>query len=359
MRSTDVVVVGLGVHGSAVAREFAARGWRVLGVEQSPGDEVWGASCGPLRMVREHDPHRPWLTELAGESVEQWQLLSGGQELFRRVSGVFVVTEEERQRKWLLSLERVAFDDPLLVGLALEDGWEYARDRACGLLDARASVLALRDGARALGAELVFGQQVELGETRPTGGAPVRVRIGDEDVVADRVLVCAGAWSAEMPDWARVPGLSVEPSHMQLATFGDGPALLDHDVFYVFYQGDERFCAIPRGPGWQFGHFSAPASANLMHPAELVRETRRRDLAALRRFFPGLGDVRQLSTVRANYTAPPDDALVLWWASPQVASLVACSGVGFKFAPAIARRVVAACEGHEVPRDGLRVTTSV
>jgi glycine/D-amino acid oxidase-like deaminating enzyme len=115
---------------------------------------------------------------------------------------------------------------------------------------------------------------------------------------------------------------------------------------------------VPLGTGVQFGHFSAPPGASRMRPEELVRETRRRDVAALRRLLPGLGRVRQHSTVQAHYTTPPNDGFVLRRVSPRIATLVACSGVGFKFAPAIARRVVVACERPEIPPDGLQVTTA-
>jgi cysteine desulfurase/selenocysteine lyase len=365
MRSVDIVVIGLGVHGSAAARELAARGWQVLGVEQSPDDQVWGASSGPVRMVREIDPHRPWLTALAVESVERWKSLSGSQtqQIFQTTPGLLVIAGEERRewsgtnKDWLQQVPRIPPGDPLLADLALEPGWEVVVDHRCGLLDARESVLALRDEARALGAELLFGNRVQLSDKRPAGNSSISIRIDQEDIAADRLLICAGAWSVGLPEWAQIPGLRVESSHMQLATFSGGSTSLDPGAFYVIYNGDERFCVIPRGPGnsLQFGHFSPPAGAALMSSTELAHATWQMDIAALRRYFPGLGQVQEHKTVQAEYTAPPDGAFILRWASPQVATLVACSGVGFKFAPSIASRVVAAFEGDDVPQDGFRV----
>ncbi|MEO3755216.1 FAD-binding oxidoreductase [Streptomyces sp. B6B3] len=364
MIRTDVAVIGLGVHGSAVSRELAARKWRVLGVEQSPRDQVWGASGGPVRMFRENDPHRASLGPLARESAEQWRLLSreSGRRLVRSVPAVLLATGADRRRPNILRargrrLERVAPDDPLLRGLALADGWACVRDPDCALLDASASVLALREGAGRAGARLVFGQRVELGGDRPAERSTVTLRVGDEEVAAGTLLICAGAWTVRLPGWARLPGLRVDPAHLQLATFRNGPGLPEPGAFYLVSHGDERFCVVPFGPEGrlQFGHFAAPAGASRLSAEELVRVTRRRDLEALTRFYPRVGEARNHTTVRAGYTQTPDGAFVLRWVAPRVATLVACSGVGFKYAPAIARRVVAAVAGDDPPGDGVRV----
>ncbi|KAB8161720.1 FAD-dependent oxidoreductase [Streptomyces sp. 3MP-14] len=334
MRRADVVVVGLGVHGSAVSAELAARGRRVVGVERSGADQVWGASQGPVRMVRENDAQRPWLAPLARESVERWRRLSGpdGRAVLRRVPAV-------------------------LRGPADAAGPAAGSDPDAGLLDARASVLALRESAVERGAELLFGRHAGLAARRPVGPGPARLRVGGEDVAADLVLLCAGAWSAHHPGWARLPGLRVEPAPMQLATFEGAGDPSVRDAFHLFAEGDERFCVVPLGAGGrlQFGHFSAPASVAHVGALEIARESRRRDLAALRRHFPALGRIGEHTTVQGRHTLSPDGSFVLRWVAPRVATLVACSGIGFKFAPAIARRVAAAVCGERGPLDGVRV----
>ncbi|MGW3950435.1 FAD-dependent oxidoreductase [Streptomyces sp. NPDC004752] len=216
----------------------------------------------------------------------------------------------------------------------------------------------LRDEAIAAGAELTFGHKAVLSGTHTRKDAPVTVRVGHEECKAEKVLVCAGAWSTELPDWARIPGLRVQPAYMQVATFSGGLSAPNEDAFYLIHDEADRFCAIPLGSGpgsrLQFGHFSLPAAVHRMNAAELARVTWLRDIGTLRRHMPGLGEVTEWVTIPASYTMPPDGSFVLRWVSPRIATLVACSGVGFKFAPAIAGRVAAAFEGHVVP-NGVRV----
>jgi sarcosine oxidase len=359
MTSTDIVVIGLGVHGSACAYWLAARGFRVIGLERSPRNSVAGASRGPMRMARTSDPHQPQLTPLALESIELWQGLFETQRktLIQRVPGVFVRrtllrdsahTDQER-------LQRLPADDPLLADIALQAGWEALLDDACWLFDASACVLGLREKAQAAGATLLFGHAAELPGLRPSDGLPVRVRAGGKEITAGTVLVCVGAWVMELPRWAQIPGLRVEQAHMQIATFSKHSDFPARNAFYVFYDQADRFCVIPMGESLQFGHFAASPTAGRLSSPSVATVTGRHDIATLMRHIKGLGQIQDRLTVSGAYTTPPDGSFVLRWVSSRVATLTACSGVGFKFAPAVASRVVAAMERRTMPQEGLRV----
>ncbi|WP_329213995.1 FAD-dependent oxidoreductase [Streptomyces sp. NBC_00683] len=353
MKSVDIAVIGLGVYGSAAARAFAANGWRVLAVEQAPADEVPGASHGPVRMVRTDDPDGRGTASLAIESAAQWRALSeaGPEPLFRGVPGIFAGPKDGSPTHTDQHL-RITENDPLLAGAVVPAGWTVTRNNGCGLLEARAAVLALRKQARELGAELAFGRAAEPAEAPPTADAPMPIRVGGETVMAGQLLFCTGAWTLGLPEWARIPGLRAESAHMQTATFVGHSEIFGKEAFYVFGDGDDRFCAmpLPSGKGLQFGHFSLPG--DVVPQPEMIR---RRDMAALRRFVPGLGETQERTTVRASYTMPPDGSFVLRRVSARAATLVACSGVGFKFAPAITDRVVALFQGSGDPVAGLRV----
>lgn len=52
-RSFNVIVLGLGGMGSAVAAELAARGQRVLGLEQFTTPHDQGSSHGNSRVIRQ------------------------------------------------------------------------------------------------------------------------------------------------------------------------------------------------------------------------------------------------------------------------------------------------------------------
>ncbi|MFK3978775.1 NAD(P)/FAD-dependent oxidoreductase [Micromonospora sp. NPDC050397] len=352
METFDVVVVGLGVHGSATARELAMRGLRVLGVEQSPETEVWGASCGPARMVREVDVHRPKLTALAIESVARWNELSLGRTtaILRPVTGIFVGIDQPAPGQGLTEhLAPVSPDSPWLIGLT-DERRDVLADLRCGLLDAPLGVRALRSEARGAGADLVFGRKAVL--TAPSkDGRPVTVRVGSTVVRAEQVLICTGAWAAEGPAWAR-PDLRVVPAFMQVATWSGGLGGLSPDCFYVFYETGQMFCVIPLvdGQRLQFGHFSLPVDAEDMSAAALARATWLRDSAVLRRYVPNIGHPVRMETVHAAYSFPPADEFALRWLAPGIATLTACSGVGFKYAPSVAARVASVLGQRGEPR---------
>ncbi|GAA2909466.1 hypothetical protein Acy02nite_89030 [Actinoplanes cyaneus] len=285
MTKVDIAVIGLGVYGSASAHALAATGRTILGIERAGEHELPGASAGPLRMVR----------GLPADALEQWHTLAPA--AFRALPAV---------------------DGS---GASSHDG---------GLLDAPAAVRALRARAVERGARLMFG---ETAQVTPGG----RVLVGDHTVDAGQVLFCTGAWTATLPGWARIPGLRTERAVMQVASF---PAFPSH-AFHLFGSDDERFCALPVDDHGtvQFGHWSTPAG---LDDAAIAR----RDLAALRRHFPALGAMRRHTSVRGAYTLPPGDRFVLRRSTAHTAALVACSGVGFKFAPQVAARVAAAYDGN-------------
>jgi len=359
MTSFDITVIGLGVHGSAVAGALAMAGLRVLALEQAPDGQVWGASQGPFRMVRVHDPHRPELTDMAVESISQWEALAPTSvtPILRRVAGVFLRhgpdCDDAPSHPWR---RHVAVDDPVLAGLIVEPGWKVTRDERCGLLDASAGVRALRAAARAYGAELVFGHMVSLDDVRRPDSL-VHLRVAGRRVTTSRVLFCVGAWHSGLPHWARLSGMRVQSAHMQVAALRGASPLSRAEAFYVFHTDHDRFCVIPHssGGGVQFGHLSSPSPVGGMAELDQFHATRRRDFNALRRLVPDLGAVLACTTVRASYCIPPDGAFVIRFASRRIATLVACSGIGFKFAPAVAQRVVAVLRGEKVPPAELRV----
>src|SRR5262249_23887723 len=75
MASFDVVVVGLGIMGSAALHSLAIRGVRVLGIERfSPGHDR-GSSHGATRMIRLGSFEHPSYVTLLSEVYPRWREL--------------------------------------------------------------------------------------------------------------------------------------------------------------------------------------------------------------------------------------------------------------------------------------------
>jgi cysteine desulfurase / selenocysteine lyase len=87
---TDVVVVGLGAHGSASARSLAERGLRVIGLERLRLGHDRGSSHGPTRIIRRAYPSAAW-DDLVDRAYGAWGRLehAAGERLLLPIGGVF------------------------------------------------------------------------------------------------------------------------------------------------------------------------------------------------------------------------------------------------------------------------------
>ena len=87
---TDVVVVGLGAHGSAAARSLAERGLNVIGLERLRLGHDRGSSHGATRMIRRAYPSAAW-DDLVDRAYGAWGRLeeASGEQLLLPTGGVF------------------------------------------------------------------------------------------------------------------------------------------------------------------------------------------------------------------------------------------------------------------------------
>src|SRR5690606_9946169 len=71
----DVIVVGVGAHGSATVHELAARGARVLGLERWDVPTTMGSSGGVNRIIRLAYNEDPRYVPLLRRAYERWRAL--------------------------------------------------------------------------------------------------------------------------------------------------------------------------------------------------------------------------------------------------------------------------------------------
>ncbi|MFB6368077.1 MAG: FAD-dependent oxidoreductase, partial [Gemmatimonadota bacterium] len=92
MDDVDVVVAGLGVAGSAAARELALRGHRVLGLDRHAEGHDRGGSHGESRLIRRVYYEGPHYVPLLGRAFRAWRELEerSGRELLLRTGGLTV-----------------------------------------------------------------------------------------------------------------------------------------------------------------------------------------------------------------------------------------------------------------------------
>jgi len=214
MSEYDVIVVGLGGMGSSAAYTLAARGQRVLGIEQFTPAHSMGSSHGGTRIVRKAYFEKPDYVPLLQRAYQLWDELSAacGRRLLTRCGALMIGPPDSAvvagtlasARRWSLPHEVL---DP--AGLrakypqfALPEDQLAVYEADAGFVSPEASVLANLELAAAAGAELRFDTVAEQLELGPDG---VRLVAGGEQLRAPRVVIATGAWAGRLAGLDRYP----------------------------------------------------------------------------------------------------------------------------------------------------------
>ena len=231
---TDVVVVGAGIVGAAVARELAVRGVAVTVLDRgavSGGTTGLGEGnvlCSDKDAGPELDLARAGLA-LYGELEARL----GDEARIRRKGALIVHPEADTWAGEAARVARVGIPEARLLGPAEVRALEpeltgdvcgasfFPDDLQC---DPRAIARALVREAAAAGADVREGCEVTA------VSPPAVVLRNGEQVKADAVVLAAGAWSRALAEGVGLP-LPLEPRKGQLVRLAaPGPGLVQHKV---------------------------------------------------------------------------------------------------------------------------------
>ncbi|HVR89055.1 MAG TPA: N-methyl-L-tryptophan oxidase [Candidatus Limnocylindria bacterium] len=342
---SDVIVIGLGAHGSAAAAHLARRGARAVGIEAFARGHTLGSSGGLTRVIRLAYYEHPDYVPLLKRAWELWRELERetGDELLRQTGGVYVGPRDgelvggslRSAREHRLAhelLDPAALHDRLPLFRFDADWWGLAEESAGYLLPERciAAHLAL---AERHGAELHFAERV-LSWSADGDGA--RVTTDGGSYRADRLVIAAGAWNprllpriAPLLEVKRVPLFWFEPIAERDALARLPVYIVDsgigHGCYGFPYLADQGLKIATHGAG---------TSAD---PDTLDRQATAADEAPIRAFIRArlpVADGQVRMTKICMYTVTPDEHFVVDVDGP-VAYASACSGHGFKFASVI------------------------
>lgn len=348
MARTDVVVIGAGVMGAAAAWRLARAGREVVLLEQFEVGHDRGSSHGAARVFR-FSYDQPTYVAMAMEALPLWRRLEedSGQQLLT-VSGGFDLGPPTR-----LEAHQEALDAFGAVW-DLVDGTEVAR-RFPGVAppaDAKllfqpdAGVLAADRALRAMvGAAIARGaalrERTRVSAIRPGRGG-IEVVIKREVLEANVAVVTAGAWAKPLLAGCGIE-LPVTPSRETVAFFHlqGGPAL---PVFVEWVDGTGPLYALPSpGQGLKTGwHHSGPVADPDERGGVGVGIIERMSAWVAERFPAAKPTPHHAET--CLYTNTADEDFVLERRGPVVVGS-ACSGHGFKFAPAIGERLARLAAG--------------
>ncbi len=353
MMSWDVIVVGLGGMGTAAAAHLAARGQRVLGLEQYALGHRFGSSHGLTRIIRLAYFEDPSYVPLLRRAFELWRELEAGldEPLLHVTGGLDVGAAGSTVFEGSLrSCREHALPHSVLSGRELMQrfpGWHDANDLMAvwqpdaGFLAPERCIAQHAARAVAAGADLRSGLRV-----REIVSRPGRVSVHTDDGVfeAGQVVLTAGAWTADLlrdlaPSLARV----LVPERQVLGWFGIG----NREAFapsafpvFVLEALEGTFYGFPEYdvPGFKIGKYHHRHER--VHPDSLDRVVHAEDESALRgatsRYFPDANGA-MLSSATCMFTNTPDEHFVIDRApnAPEVLVVSACSGHGFKFASVV------------------------
>jgi sarcosine oxidase len=316
---TQVTVVGAGVMGCATAWALAERGADVTLVEQFELDHAHGSSHGRTRIFRLAYPEAHWV-RLAEEALAGWRELeaqSGRQVLALHGLVELCVNVEVTSRDVLetLGIEHRLLDrsDLLAYGVVLPEGWAALWQPGAGVVLADVARRAFLDVAQP---RLETGRRVE----------------SLDDVDSDVVVVTAGPWITRL-----VPDAPVRVTRETVAYFTRAGAPmpsvgeLDETRRHAMYALHDPVHGLKAG-AHHAGHVADPDAAE--PPDDRIVE---RIAAWVGERFPGV-EPRPVAADTCVYTTTEDESFILERRGRLVIGS-ACSGHGFKFAPAVGRRL--------------------
>jgi len=338
-------VIGVGGMGSAAAYHLAARGARVLALEQFDIPHELGSSHGESRIIRLAYWEHPDYVPLVRRAYDLWRELeiAAGERLLVVTGGIDagdaaspnIIGVRDACRRFELRHEE--FDGaslsarcpgyrlpPDIVAILQPDG---------GFLLPERCVVAHTEGARRAGADVHMRERV-LGWETVAGG--VRVRTDRDEYAAARLVLTAGAWTASLAG-ETVPLLTPERQVM-LWTEPLRPDYFRTDRFPVFYiqvaEGPFYGFPIHAVPGMKIGKYHHTHEA--VDPDTMDRRCHAEDEAVLReclrRYFPDAnGPTVDMKTCLFTNTRDEHFIIDLLEDDPRVAIAAGFSGHGFKF----------------------------
>ena len=309
-------MVGAGVMGCATAWALRERGADVTVYEQFALDHDRGSSHGRTRIFRIAYPDPYWI-RFAQEAYGGWQELDP--DLLGLYGLVELAPDPALISAHALDESGVAYrlldkDEVRALGANLPDGWSALHIADAGVVFADRARHAFVEAA---GVEIETNRRIE----------------STDELDADVVVVTAGPWVREL-----VPDLPVTVTRETLAYFAcEGPlrpCIVDLSAetrTHAMYSLHDPVHGLQAG-AHHSGSEADPDSEAVPDPAIVERIS-----SWVRERFPDV-DPSPVDAQTCLYTSTADQRFVLERRGRVVIGS-ACSGHGFKFAPAIGRRL--------------------
>jgi sarcosine oxidase len=343
----DVIVAGLGAHGSSAAYRLAARGASVLGFERFARGHALGSSGGLSRIIRLSYYEHPDYVPLLRRAWTLWRELErdSGEHLLTATGGLYAGDPEGGLVTGALASARThELEHEVLDAAALRkryplfdwpDRWQGVFERQAGWLAPERSIETHLRLAEQRGAALRFEEPIEQWTSTRDG---IRVTTATRTFDAKRLVIAAGAWASQL-----APSLASELAVERNVLFWFEPTA-EREAFaklpvYIVEETDRMFYGFPyvEGQGVKAAglHFGDKADPDFVDRTASARDEER-VRAWLQRRLPLANGERRDAKV-CMYTNTPDGHFVIDHLNEasNVVVASACSGHGFKFSSVI------------------------
>ncbi len=382
----SVLVVGGGTMGLAATWALARRGHRVTMLERFEHVHDRGSHGGYTRIIRHAYHEGPFYVDLVDRADRLWTELearakdrllirSGLLELGRPGDPEFEsACSALRDHGVPHEVFDAAEARERFAPFRVPDGWTGTFSPRSGYLRVVACLDALRREAEAAGATL--RHNVRVNEIVRGGDRP-RVLLEDGRLeVADRVVVCAGAFTSKLMPHLRVRSgrrlvstqrrvlAWTKPPETQLERLARLPAwamFAPEGFFYGFPFGEEGLRGFKLACHAVDSSDDPPAGVD---PDAVDRSVDEADLAPLRRFLAErlggeAGEVEHSRVCLYGNSPSGDFVLDALPDDPSVVVAAGFSGHGFKFAPVVGELLADLVAGEGQPVEAFRLATHV
>ncbi len=336
---TEFAVIGAGICGLAAAWALRKRGHEVLVLDQGEAGHSLGGSHGSCRIFR-LGYEKPAYVTLAARARDSWTELeeSCGERLLAPTPQLTFGPQVAEVRAAMAAAGTPA---ELITPAAAAERFPGVKVSGQVMLETGSAVISADRSLTALGR--LAGQPAlrvgaEQGKVTRLAirGTGVRVSTGAGEIDAERVIVCAGPWTARLvadvgisvPGWTsleQVAYLARANSHQPSAV----------TPIMVHYGGEFPYgLPVPGSDHYKIGiHFGGPpVDPDQQDHAADPGLAGRIELAA-RQFLPAF-DPRPVKVERCIYDNSPDTDFIIDRVGPVVLGC-GTSGHGFKFGPLI------------------------
>lgn len=351
---TRIAIIGAGAMGSAAAYHLARRGEPVVLIEQFELGHSRGSSHGAARITR-HSYADPRYARLMPAAFRAWRELEAdaGESLYIRTGGVsFAPAGVDYVAQVATNLTELGVPHWRTSGRAwnqrhpvfgLPADHDVVFEPDAGLIAAARAVAIQVELARVHG-----GTHTRVIERTPVrridldGDRPVVVT-DSARIVADRLVVSAGAWVKRLLPGLPVPLRTTRQQVLYFRSRDPAPFRIGSFPIFMYVPDNEQdvYYGMPefQGLGAKVARHAGPEVDPDVEDRTIGEEYRSIVRGFLRGHIPLLADAPIDFTETCLYTVAPDDQFQVDFLPGRSDVIVAspCSGHGFKFSCLIGR----------------------